>query len=65
MALEELHDLSWVASGWEARSFFVCFLYAFKAAVKIVSKSVGGVEVVGAWDIVQSDCRKSWLDNAH
>jgi hypothetical protein len=64
MALEELHDFSWVVSGWEVRSFFVCYLYAFKAAVKMVPKFVGEVEVVGAWDIVLSDCRRGWLDNA-
>lgn len=40
MAPEELHDCRWVARGWEAMSFFVCFLYSFKAAVKIVSKLV-------------------------
>lgn len=33
-------------------SFFVCFLYSFKAAVKIVSKSGEDVEVDGTWDIV-------------
>jgi hypothetical protein len=49
MALEESQDCNSVASGWEAMSFFVCFLYAFKAAVKIVSKFVEEVEVDGAW----------------
>ena len=55
MALEESQDCNWVASGWEAMSFFVFFLYAFKAAVKIVSK-FGGLEEVAVgetWDIVQ------------
>ena len=47
IALEESQDLSWVARGWEAMSFFVCFLYAFKAAEKIDSKSVEDVEVDG------------------
>ena len=45
MALGESQDRSWVASGWEAMSFFVCFLYAIKAAVNIVSKSVEEAEV--------------------
>ena len=45
MALEESHDCSWVARGWEAISVFVCFLYTFKAAVNIVSKLVEDVEV--------------------
>jgi hypothetical protein len=52
MALDESQDFSWVAKGWEVISFFVCFLYAFKASVKIVSKFVEGVEVDGTWDIV-------------
>jgi hypothetical protein len=47
MALEESHDCSWVARGWEAISVFVCCLYSFKAAVKIVSKLVEDVEVDG------------------
>ena len=47
MALEESQDCSWLARGWEAISFFVCFLYAFKAAEKIVSKLVEDVEVDG------------------
>ena len=54
MALEESQDWSWVARGWEAMSFFVCFLYDFKAVEKIDSKFVGDVEVDGTWDIVQS-----------
>ena len=33
-------------------SFFVCFLYSFKAAVKIFSQSGEDVEVDGTWDIV-------------
>ena len=52
MALEESQDWSWVARGWEVISFFVCFLYAFKAAEKIVSKFVEEVEVDGTWDIM-------------
>ncbi len=52
MALGESQDCSWAARGWEAMSFFVCFLYASKAALKIVSKSVGDVAVDGTWDIV-------------
>ena len=52
MAVEESQDFNWVARGWEAISFFVCFLYAFKAAENIVSKFVEDVEVDGTWDIV-------------
>lgn len=52
MALEESQDCSWMAKGWEAMSFFVCLLYVFKAAEKIVSKFVEDVEVDGTWDIV-------------
>jgi hypothetical protein len=52
MALEELQDCNSVARGWEVMSFFVCFLYAFKAAVKIVSKFGEEVEVDGTWDIM-------------
>ena len=52
MALEESHDFSWAARGWEVMSFFVCFLYASKAAVKIVSKFGEEVPVGGIWDIV-------------
>ena len=51
MALEESQDLSWVARGWEAMSFFVCFLYALKAAEKTDSKFEEGGEVDGTWDI--------------
>jgi hypothetical protein len=47
MALEESHDCSWVARGWETMSFFVCFLYSFKAAIKIVSKLVEDAAVDG------------------
>jgi hypothetical protein len=52
MALEESHDFSWAARGWEVMSFFVCFLYAFKAAEKIESKFVGIVEVESPRDIM-------------
>ena len=51
MALEESQDSSWVARGWEAMSFFVCFLYSFQAEEKMVSKFVEVVEVDGTWDI--------------
>jgi hypothetical protein len=51
MALEESQDCSSVARGWEAMSFFVCFLYAFKAAENIVSKFGEEVEVDRSWDI--------------
>ena len=39
-------------------SFFVWFLYAFRAAEKIVSKFVEEVEVDGTWDIVT---RWTWV----
>ena len=52
IAQEESQDFSWVAKGWEEMSFFVCFLYVFKAAENIVSKFVEDVEVEGIWDIV-------------
>jgi hypothetical protein len=56
MAPEESQDFSSLARGWEAMSFFVCFLYAFKASEKIASKFVEDLEVEGtcegAWDIV-------------
>ena len=55
MALEESQDCSWVANGWEAMSFFVFFLYASKAAVKIVSKFGDEVVVGGTWDIVLAE----------
>ena len=48
----ESQDLSWSAREWEAMSFFVCFLYSFKAAAKMVSKFVEEVDVDGTWDIV-------------
>jgi hypothetical protein len=41
-------------------SFFVCFLYSFKAAKKIVSKFVEEVEVDGTCDIV-SWKEPSWM----
>ena len=34
-------------------SFFVCFLYVFKAAEKTDSKFNENVDVDGTWDIVQ------------
>jgi hypothetical protein len=37
----ESHDCNWAARGWEAMSFFVCFLYAFEAVVNIVLKFGG------------------------
>ena len=52
MALEELQDWSWAASGCEAMSFFVFLLYDSKTAVKIVSKCVEEGAVGGIWDIV-------------
>ena len=55
MALEESQDWIWVASGWEAMSFFVFFSYAFNAAVKIVSKVGEEVVVGGTWDIVLAE----------
>ena len=47
MALEESQDCNSVARGWEAISFFVCFLYVVKAAVNIVSKFMEEVEADG------------------
>ena len=47
IAPEESQDFSWVARGWEATSFFVCFLYALKASKKIFSKFVESAEVDG------------------
>jgi hypothetical protein len=38
MALGELQDWSWVASGWASRSFFVRFLYVFRALLRIIWK---------------------------
>ncbi len=53
MELGESHDRNWAARGWEAMSFFVCFLYASKAALKIVLKFAEEVDVaVGrTWDM--------------
>ncbi len=48
MALGVSQDCNRVAKGWEAMSRFVCFLYASKAAVKIVSKFVEEVAADGA-----------------
>ena len=50
-ALGESHDCSWAANGWEVMSFFVCFLYAFKAVAKIDLKSVEDVAVGRTWDM--------------
>ena len=47
IAPEELQDFSWVARGWEVISFFVCFLYPFRASEKISSKFGEDVEVDG------------------
>ena len=52
MALEESQDCNSVARGWEAISFFVCFLYVVKASVNIVSKFVQEVEADGTWDMM-------------
>ena len=41
-------------------SVFVCCLYASKAALKIVSKSVEDVAVDGTWDIVLTE--GAWVD---
>jgi hypothetical protein len=38
MALGELQDWSWAASGCSCRSFFVRFLYLFKASLNIIWK---------------------------
>ena len=61
MALAESQDWSWVARGWAAMSFFVCLLYVFKAAAKMVSKLVDEVEEDGTWDIVKSKERVGCL----
>ena len=55
MALAESQDWNWVANGWETMSFFVFFLYAFKAAVKMVSKFGEEVVVGVTWDIVLAE----------
>ena len=53
MALGESQDLSWVARGCEAMSFFVCLLYSFKAAANIASRLVGeAADVDITWDMV-------------
>jgi hypothetical protein len=61
MALGESQDCSCADRGWEVISFFVCLLYAFKAAVKMVSKFVLVEEVAvgGYWDIIAEG---AWLD---
>jgi hypothetical protein len=61
MALAESQDCSWAARGWEAMSFFVCLLYTFKAAAKMVSKFVEEVEEDGTWDIAKSKERVGCL----
>ena len=53
IAVEEPQDLIWAAKGWEVISFFVCFLYSLKEAVKMVSKFGEEVEADEIWDIVQ------------
>ncbi len=60
MALGESQDCSWAAKGWEAMSCVVYCLYASKATLKIVSKSVEDVEVDGTWDIVLIE--GAWVD---
>lgn len=40
-----------MAKGWDAMSFFVCFLYVSKAAVNILSKFLEEVAVDETWDI--------------
>ena len=52
MALEESQDCNSAARGWAEISFFVCFLYAFKAAANIVSKFVEEVEADGTGDMM-------------
>ena len=56
MALEESQDCNSVARGWVAISFFVCFLYAVKAAVNMISKFVEEVEADGTWDMMLLSC---------
>ena len=38
MSAGELQSWSWVASGWESRSFLVRFLYAFSALLMTIWK---------------------------
>jgi hypothetical protein len=52
MALDDLQDWSWVASGCEAISLLVFSLYDFKAAAKMVSKFVEEVAVGRIWDMM-------------
>jgi hypothetical protein len=54
MASGELQDSIWAARLWAAMSFFVRFLYPFKAAAKMVSKFWGEDvdDSSGSWDIV-------------
>ena len=51
MALLELHDCSWAASGCERRFFFVCLSYDFRAASKMVWKLEEAVDVEATWDM--------------
>jgi hypothetical protein len=51
MALVELHDFNWEASGCAMRSFFVCFWYDFKASSNIAWKCEEAVDVEAIWDM--------------
>jgi hypothetical protein len=63
-AMGESQDLISAARGCKVMSFFVCFLYSLKAAVKIVSKFGEDDEVdgsFGSWDIVYGRGLVRWL----
>jgi hypothetical protein len=51
MVFVESHDRNWEASGCAIRSFFVCFSYDFKAALKMAWKREEAVVVGGVWDM--------------
>ena len=51
MALVELHDRNWEASGCAIMSFLVCFSYDFKAASKIAWKREEAADVEAVWDM--------------
>ena len=51
MALVELQDCNWEASGCAVRSFLVCFWYNFKAASNIAWKREEAGAAEGIWDM--------------
>ena len=52
VALVELQDCNWEASGCAVRSFLVCFWYVSNAALKIAWKREEDAVVVGIWDMI-------------